>query len=109
MAHSPVSCYGYPEFSDLAWYSTSSGAGVFAAGTLDWNSGLSSPDALTRTVVTTVTERVLKAVGTPHAGRVVPALDNANRYYSASGVPLDAQGRPIARPKGPTPSPSVNP
>jgi len=95
MAHSPVSCYGYPEFSDLAWYSTPSGAGVFAAGTLDWNDGISYPDALTRTVVTTVTERVLKAIAEPLAGRTTPAVDNCARFYSPSGVPLDAKGKPI--------------
>jgi hypothetical protein len=104
-----VSCYGYPEYSDLVWYSAASGAGVFAAGTLDWDSGLSSPDPLTRTVVTAVTERVLTAVARPRAGRTIPAVDNVARHYSSSGVPLDAQGRPLVLPKRPAPSPSANP
>jgi hypothetical protein len=98
MAHSPVSCYGYPEFSDLTWYSTPSGAGVFAAGTLNWNAGVGSPDPTTRGVVTQVTEQVLRAMARPRAGASTPAVDNAGRYYNAAGVPLDPQGRPIAPP-----------
>lgn len=101
LAHSPVSCYGYPEFSDLVWYSTPGGAGVFAAGTLDWNTGLSSPDPLTRNVVTTVTERVMKAVALPLAGRSIPAVDNVARHYSGAGLPLDAQGRPLTSARSP--------
>ena len=95
MAHSPVSCHGTPDYSDLVWYSTAAGAGVFAAGTLDWNTALSSPDPLTRSVVTTVTERVMKAITKPAAGASEPAVDNVTRYYSPAGVPLDARGRPI--------------
>jgi hypothetical protein len=109
MAHSPVSCYGYPEYSDLVWYSTTSGAGVFAAGTLDWDGGLSSPDPLVRRVVTTVTERVLTAVARPTAGSTVPAVDNVARHYSSSGVPLDARGKPLVLPRRTTPSPSSRP
>jgi hypothetical protein len=87
MAHSPVSCYGYPEFSDLVWYSAPSGAGVFAAGTLDWNAGISSPVAVTRSIVTQVTERVFKAIAQPGAGSRIPAADNAGRFYTPSGTP----------------------
>ena len=95
MAHSPVACAGYPEFADLAWYTTSSGAGVFAAGTLDWNAAMGGPDAVTRSVVTKVTERVLAAVARPQAGRTTPAVDNVATYYSPAGLPLDSSGRPI--------------
>lgn len=104
MAHSPVSCYGYPEYSDLVWYSAASGAGVFAAGTLDWNQGLSSGDATSRTVVTAVTERVMKAISLPRAGQALPAVDNVARHYSPSGVPLDDKGNPVPIPKRPTAS-----
>jgi hypothetical protein len=97
MAHSPVRCAGYRDFADLTWYTTASGAGVFSAGTLDWNVAIGAPDAVTRTVVTKVTERVLTAIGRRQAGRLAPATDNALSFYTPVGVPLDAAGRPIGR------------
>ncbi len=36
LAHSPVVNGGQPDFSDTAYYTTSSGAGVFASGTMRW-------------------------------------------------------------------------
>jgi hypothetical protein len=36
LAHSPVDLEGQPDFSDTAYYTTSSGAGVFASGTMRW-------------------------------------------------------------------------
>jgi hypothetical protein len=36
LAHSPVVCEGQPDYSDTAYYTTSSGAGVFASGTMRW-------------------------------------------------------------------------
>jgi N,N-dimethylformamidase beta subunit-like, C-terminal len=107
MAHSPVSCYGYPEYSDLVWYTTPSGAGVFAAGTLGWDRGISSPDPMVRTVVTTVTERVFRAMAEPLAGWRTPALDNALRFYSPSGVPLTATGQLPAHPRTNVPRPTA--
>jgi hypothetical protein len=36
LAHSPVACEGQPGYSETAYYTTSSGAGVFASGTMRW-------------------------------------------------------------------------
>ena len=36
LAHSAVVCEGQPDYSDTAYYTTSSGAGVFASGTMRW-------------------------------------------------------------------------
>ena len=36
LARSPVVCQGRPGYSDTAYYTTSSGAGVFASGTMRW-------------------------------------------------------------------------
>jgi N,N-dimethylformamidase beta subunit-like protein len=36
LAHSPVVCEGSPDYSDTAYYTTFSGAGVFASGTMRW-------------------------------------------------------------------------
>ncbi len=35
-ARSPVVCEDQPDYSDTAYYTTSSGAGVFASGTMRW-------------------------------------------------------------------------
>ena len=36
LAHSPVVCQGQPSYADTAYYTTASGAGVFASGTMRW-------------------------------------------------------------------------
>jgi hypothetical protein len=36
LAHSPVVCEGRPDYSDTAYYTTPSGAAVFASGTMRW-------------------------------------------------------------------------
>jgi hypothetical protein len=36
LAHSPVTYEGQPDYSETAYYTTSSGAGVFASGTMRW-------------------------------------------------------------------------
>ncbi|HEU4675909.1 MAG TPA: N,N-dimethylformamidase beta subunit family domain-containing protein [Motilibacteraceae bacterium] len=63
------------------YYSTPSGAGVFSAGTTFWLChtegdcpGQPTP-ALTRKVLTTVTENVLRAFARPRAGRAHPSRD----------------------------------
>jgi len=106
MAHSPVPCYGTPDFSDLVWYTTPSGAGVFAAGTMDWQGGMTAPDALTRTVVTAVTERVFTAIAHPAAGRAIPAVDNVGTFYTPTGTPRSPGGPEAApaAPSGPDPA-----
>ena len=94
LAHSPALCQGKPEFADMTWYSMTNGAGVFDAGTLNWIPGMASPDPLTRRVVTTATERVLKMIGRPLAGRVQPATDNVSAFYGSDGKGLPSGGAP---------------
>ena len=38
--HSPVTCPGHRQFADAAYYTTASGAGVFATGASSWVCGL---------------------------------------------------------------------
>jgi hypothetical protein len=40
LAHSPVSCFGSPDFADMTYYTTTSGAGVFNAGDQGWMDSL---------------------------------------------------------------------
>ncbi|MFZ0158387.1 MAG: N,N-dimethylformamidase beta subunit family domain-containing protein, partial [Kineosporiaceae bacterium] len=86
LAHSPLPCRGQPDASDMVWYSHSSGAGVFAAGTLRWIESMTSSDSTTRSVVTAVTERVLREMAQPRAGARIPAEDNIADYYAANGT-----------------------
>ncbi len=88
LSHSPVQCRGAADFADMTWYAAPSGAGVFAAGTLDWVRSIDSPDPLVRKVTTTVTERVLRMIGTPRAGLVEVPTDNVATYYAGDGSPL---------------------
>lgn len=78
VAHSPVQCAPVGStFSDMTWYAAPSGAGVFAAGSMDFRSGIEAggsavPAGMTAesvTFATRVTANVLTALAQPRAGR----------------------------------------
>jgi hypothetical protein len=82
LLHSRVHCpLDTPRYADTSYYVARSGAGVFDAGTIDWvcaldvgcGSHISGP---THTVITQVTENLLKAFASGPAGRKHPAHDN---------------------------------
>jgi len=98
LSHSPVACRGQPDAADVTWYSHSTGAGVFTAGTLQWGDAMTSANATVRRVITTATERVLREVARPRAGARLPARDNVALYYTPRGA---------LRGSGPATSPSV--
>jgi hypothetical protein len=81
--HSPLRCGGLPDASDVAYYTTRSGAAGFNAGTSDWIAQLDSNNPVVRKVVTTVTSRLLEAFAAGPAGRSHPITDNAARYAHA--------------------------
>jgi len=80
--HSPVTCQGHRQFSDAAYYTTASGAGVFASGTSSWICGLvyectfHPQDQHLVDVVTAVTTTLLQAFAAGPAGKAHPARDN---------------------------------
>ena len=80
--HSPVTCQGHRQFSDSAYYTTASGAGVFASGTSSWICGLvyectfHPQDQHLVDVVTAVTTTLLQAFAAGPAGKAHPARDN---------------------------------
>lgn len=87
--HSPAKCGGRPAFVDAAYYSTSSGAGVFDAGTQQWQCALAggvgtgscpvgTDDPLGDHVVAEITTRLLDAFAAGPAGLVHPARDNVH-------------------------------
>ncbi|GAA0405526.1 hypothetical protein GCM10009530_67140 [Microbispora corallina] len=92
LAHSPLTCVGRPSFSDSAYYTAPSGAGVFATGTMRWAEALmagtrDSPqahgiDGRTRHFVTAVTENLLRGFAEgPAAGRLPEPVDNVGKVY----------------------------
>jgi hypothetical protein len=92
VAHSPLQVRGQSDFSDAAYYTTESGAGVFSSGTIAWintTHGASGPEAAAFT--TTVTQNVLLAFAQPRAGAAHPAHDNVALIYP-SGPPKHAPG-----------------
>jgi hypothetical protein len=83
VAHSPVTCQGQPDHSDLAYYTTPSGAGVINVGTSDWIAALGSRDADIRRIVRGITTTLLTTFAAGPAGRTHPARDNTTKYYPA--------------------------
>jgi len=87
LAHSPVVCQGQPGYSDTAYYTTSSGAGVFASGTMRWVESMMAGDrgdgddhhisVATRRFVTRVNTNLLLAFARgPAREHYPPAQDN---------------------------------
>ncbi len=92
-AHSPVVAEGVPGYSDVTWYTASSGAGVLATGTNWWISKLVNapqvptnllpgpfPAAVTNEI-TEMTENILAVVGSGPAAAVYPSAPNWQQFY----------------------------
>jgi hypothetical protein len=93
LAASPVVCRQARWQQVTAYRSTDSGAGVFAAGTIDWNCGLDGtcPDIERFEVVRGVTGNVLRVFAAGPAGRAHPSTENAARYRVGSPTPVGDQ------------------
>ena len=92
LCHSPVVVRGRNTFADVTWYTTDSGAGVFAAGTFEWVKKL-APDTTGRTpsaadpeaALQRVMENVLTAVSNGPAGAEHPAVRNLEQLGIVPG------------------------
>ncbi|MFF4452422.1 N,N-dimethylformamidase beta subunit family domain-containing protein [Streptomyces goshikiensis] len=95
LAHSPVVCEGRPSHQDTAYYTTESGAGVFATGTMRWVEALDAKgdgasgrnhglDARSGALTTRVTENLLRVFAAGPAGRTHPARDNVKAVYGTT-------------------------
>ncbi|MFH8636922.1 N,N-dimethylformamidase beta subunit family domain-containing protein [Streptomyces goshikiensis] len=95
LAHSPVVCEGRPSHQDTAYYTTESGAGVFATGTMRWVEALDAKgdgksgrnhglDARSGALTTRVTENLLRVFAAGPAGRTHPARDNVKAVYEGT-------------------------
>jgi hypothetical protein len=98
LAHSPLTCRGVHSYSDSAYYTSTSGAGVFNAGTmrfigaLDWQGyqefGLTQA---AETFVNQVCENLLHAFADGPAAAKYPASDNLDAMNEWPGDPIAAQ------------------
>ena len=99
LAHSPVRCGGKASFSDMTYYSTSSGAGVFATGTNWWISRLGPPcpppEVCYDERVVGITRNVLEGFAAGPAGLTHPSVGNADSLAGNGGIaPPLASERP---------------
>jgi hypothetical protein len=84
--HSPLACGTGLQYADVSYYTTSSGAAVFDAGTSKWVCALQQVTCgpgwggrLTDRIVTAVTSRILTAFAAGPAGRAHPAVSDLGR------------------------------
>jgi hypothetical protein len=85
LSDTPYGCRGVPTSSQAVYYTTPSGAGVFAAGTLRWGCALvdacdSAVGRATTRFVRIVTGNLLRAFAAGPVGTVHPARDNVGRF-----------------------------
>ena len=94
LSHSPLTCRGVNSYSDSAYYTHASGAGVFNTGTMRWV-GAFTPAAYREFGVTNragsfarrVTANVLRAFAEGPAAARYPARDNLARYAGVARRP----------------------
>jgi hypothetical protein len=91
VAHSPITCKGTHTYSDSAYYTTKSGAGVFNVGTMDWTRAILRDirrfDARTAQFVNQVTANMLNAFKDGPATEKYPAIDNLDALHPFVGDP----------------------
>jgi hypothetical protein len=92
LSHSPLTCLGVNSYGDSAYYTHSSGAGVFNAGTMRWVEAITGGDhgidRNTGRFVRRVTANVLKAFADGPAAARYPAHDNLDAVAEWPGNPI---------------------
>jgi hypothetical protein len=96
VAHSPLTCRGVNSYSDSAYYTTASGAGVFATGTMRWARSMNGEIGFGITMATAwftrhVTATVLRAFADGPAAATYPAADNLDAMREWPGDPIAAR------------------
>ncbi len=81
VTYSTLPCAGGRTPVTSVYLSRPSGAGVFAAGTMDWVPSLASGPQPTRGYLQQITTTILTEFATPRAGARLPARDTAGKYH----------------------------
>jgi len=92
LTHSPVVCRGIHSYADSAYYTVSSGAGVFNSGTLGFASALPEAGAtgMTAQVIGGELTNLLTVFAAGPAGLDHPARRNIDALHEYAGDPIDA-------------------
>ena len=91
LAHSPLTCAGVASYSDSGYYTTPSGAGVFASGTMRWVCAMRGPSCghgvgvAAEDFVDRATLNLLQVFAAGPAGRTHPAQDNLATVHPVVG------------------------
>jgi hypothetical protein len=92
--HSKVICKGVRSFSDSAYYTHRSGAGVLNVGTMHWTAALDRTDhkipPRSRRFATAVTANILRQFARGPLAERLPARDNLHRIKEYAGDPIGA-------------------
>jgi len=93
LAHSPLTCRGINSYSDSAYYTTTSGAGVFATGTMRWVQSMGDTyifglNKRAWAFTEKVTSNVLHAFADGPAAAKYPAQDNLDAMQEWPGDPI---------------------
>jgi hypothetical protein len=98
LSHSPLTCRGVNSYSDSAYYTHSSGAGVFNTGTMRWVGSFDpwqyaefGVDRRGGNFVKRVTANVLRAFADGPAAAKYPAQDNLDAMQEWAGDPIAGQ------------------
>lgn len=95
LAHSPLTCDGVSSYSDSAYYTVPSGAGVFASGTMRWVCALRGASCghgvneAARRFADRATQNLLRAFAAGPAGRAHPAHSNLAAVKPVRGSPYE--------------------
>ena len=95
LSHSPLICQGISSYGDSAYYTHSSGAGVFNAGTMRWVEAIFGDqphgiDGTATAFVRQVTANVLRAFADGPAAARYPARDNLDAMHEYAGDRIGA-------------------
>jgi hypothetical protein len=96
LSHSPLTCGGVNSYSDAAYYTTPSGAGVFNSGTMRFVASMNSlhefgENSSTWAFTTQVATNLLQAFSDGPAAAKYPAHDNLDAMQEWPGDPIAAQ------------------
>jgi hypothetical protein len=96
LSHSPLTCGGVNSYSDAAYYTTTSGAGVFNSGTMRFVASMVSlnefgENSSTWAFTTQVATNLLQAFSDGPAAAKYPANDNLDAMQEWPGDPIAAQ------------------
>lgn len=95
LSHSPLICKGVNSYSDSAYYTHRSGAGVLNVGTMRWAGALDGDggyvDHRTQAFTRRVTANILREFSRGPAAERLPARDNVDEFHEYAGDPVYAQ------------------